>query len=685
MKRSLVLCRLLVICALLVAVGRAQPVEAAEPTALTEPFSELGYGDRTASTTFGSLEYYFPVPQNWILQEGTALDLVISHSPLLQSNRSTLTIIVNDVSVFSTRLDETNVARGELHIPLPTDAFGDSPARADGYIVRLQFYMRLTDLVCEETTNPALWTTVHSDSSLTMVATSRLPADDLALLPYPFIVRNAPEPDTSMTFALPPSPSADEVATALTVAAYLGQQSPAQPLAISASLGGQIARSGNHVAIGFSPEPEIPTGPAVISLVSDSYGQSILTLGGDSPLLAAQAIAQPMLRSQLSGRTAVVRGLPDPSLLPATWPWHRDAATFAQLGATDRTVRGVGEQVGAFYFKRPAGWDLTADKIFLALHLSSSPLLLPHQSGVRVRVNGYDVGAISFEQDQPDDGFYRIPLPADLLNVTPDARYTDDLIVEITALQHVYQIECEPTHPENAWTTIHADSYFYLFHDDLPLPDVSTFPYPFVQPSEPQTVTVGLPLPPTPGELSAALTLAQNIGRSTFGPLPDIAVVPADSAAGPSGHVILIGTPERSPLVAAVEAKRPSGERGLVQTLVTGDAVANLKEFPSPWESGKFVLILSGQEEGLMLAAQALEKTLPSASILSVRADGGTEPIEREVSPPELPGPLTETRRRLLPKPETWQVVVGVLVITLIAIVVIVVGSRLLRRKGKGE
>jgi len=158
MKRSLVLCRLLVICALLVAVGRAQPVEAAEPTALTEPFSELGYGDRTASTTFGSLEYYFPVPQNWILQEGTALDLVISHSPLLQSNRSTLTIIVNDVSVFSTRLDETNVARGELHIPLPTDAFGDSPARADGYIVRLQFYMRLTDLVCEETTNPALWT-----------------------------------------------------------------------------------------------------------------------------------------------------------------------------------------------------------------------------------------------------------------------------------------------------------------------------------------------------------------------------------------------------------------------------------------------------------------------------------------------------------------------------------------------
>lgn len=657
------------------------------PTAIVSPlvlsFSELGYGDRTATTMFGSLEYYFPVPQNWLLQEGTALDLVISHSPLLRSNRSTLTVIVNDVSILSTRLDESNVSRGRLHIPLPIVGFGDSPDRADGYAVRLQFYMRLTDLVCEEITNPALWATVLSDSSLTLAATPRPPADDLALLPYPFIVRNARDPEAPLTFALAPAPSADELAAALTMAVYLGQQSPAQPLTLTARLDGQVGPLGHHIAIGFSPEPEIPTGPAVISLASDPSGQSTLTLAGQSPLLAAQAMVQPVLRSQLSGRTAIVRGLADPSLQPATWPWHRDAATFAQLGATDRTVRGIGDQGATFYFKRPAGWDLTAGEIFLDLHLTPSPLLLPHQSGVRVRINGYDVGAISFDQDRPADGFYRIALPADLLNVTPDARHADDLIVEIIAQQHVYQVECEPTHPENAWTTVHANSYFYLPHSDLPLPDVSTFPYPFVQPPSdgPQTVTIGLPLPPTQGELSAALTLAQSIGRGTLGPLPAITVVPADSAAEPAGHLILIGTPERNPLIAAVEAKRPSDEHGLVQTLVTGDAITNLKESPSPWESGKFVLMLSGTEEGLPLAAQALEDTLPSASILAVRADGSVEPIKREVPPPALPGPLTQTRPPLLPQPETWQVVVGVLVVTAIAIVATVVGFRLRSRR----
>ena len=660
------------------------------PTAIVSPlvlsFYELGYGDRTATSMFGSLEYYFPVPQNWLLQDGTALDLVISHSPLLKPNRSTLTVIVNDVSILSTRLDESNVARGRLHIPLPTDGFGDSPDRADGYAVRLQFHMRLTDLECEESTNPALWTTVHSDSSLTLVATPRSPADDLALLPYPFIVRNARDPEAPLTFALAPAPSADELAAALTMAAYLGQQSPTQPLTLTARLDGQLGLLGHNIAIGFSPEPEIPTGPAVISLASDPSGRSTLTLAGQSPLLAAQAIAQPVLRSQLSGRTAIVRGLAEPSLQPATWPWHRDAATFAQLGATDRTVRGIGDQVTTFYFKRPAGWALTFDKIFLDLHLTPSPLLLPHQSGVRVRINGYDVGAISFDtndQARPADGFYRIPLPADLLNVTPDARHADDLIVEIIAQQHVYQVECEPTHPENAWTTVHADSYFYLPHSDLPLPDVSTFPYPFVQPSSggPQTVTIGLPLPPTQSELSAALTLAQSIGRGAFGPLPAITVVPADSAAEPAGHLILIGTPERNPLIAAVEERRPSDERGLVQTLVTSDAIANLKEFPSPWQSGKFVLILSGTEEGLPLAAQALEDTLLSASILAVRADGSVEPIKREVPPPALPESLTQTRPPLLPQPETWQVVVGILVVTAIAIVATVVGFRLRSRR----
>jgi hypothetical protein len=664
------------------------PLVKAAPSEESIPFPELGYGDRSATTMFGALAYYFSVPQDVILREGTALNLVISHSPLLKENRSTLTVIVNDVSVYSTRLDESNARRGELEVALPVDSFGDAPDRADGYTVQLQFYMRLTDLVCEETTNPALWATVHEESSLTLAADPRPPADDLALLPYPFVVRGAREREP-LTFSLDATPSTEEVAAALTTAAYLGCQTPARPLTMTARLGDAMGKGavGKQIAIDAEPSGDTRSGggsygtaSAALSLSPGAAGEA-LTLGGRAPLLAARALAMPTIRSQLKGEQVVVRDTLDTIPQPSDWAWRQDAATFAQLGAAERTVRGVGEQSTTFYFRRPAGWDLTPEEVFLDLHLTPSPLLLTEQSGVRVRINGYDVGAIDFEE-QPADGFYRIDLPAELLDVTPDTRHATDLTIELRILQHLRQSECEPVYAENAWTTIHADSYLYLPHRARPLPDVSTFPYPFLRASEPQTVTVGLPMPPSDDELAAALTLAQQMGRRAFGPLPAFEVVPADSAEQPSGHVILIGAPERHPLIAAVEQEQLADERGLVQVPVTTDAVANLKAFPSPWAVGKFALIVSGEGEGLALAARALGRTLPSASILAVRADGSAAPLRQEVPPPRLPEPLKESRPALLPQPRPWQVTVGVLVVTMVAIIIAVAAFRLRSSEG---
>ena len=100
MKRSPALYRLLIVCTLLLAVGYAQPGEAA--SSLVLPFSQLGYGDRTATTIFGSLEYYFPVPQDWLLQEGAARDVghvarENDHPKILQSLKKLLSSA--DVSV----------------------------------------------------------------------------------------------------------------------------------------------------------------------------------------------------------------------------------------------------------------------------------------------------------------------------------------------------------------------------------------------------------------------------------------------------------------------------------------------------------------------------------------------------------------------------------------------------------
>ena len=93
------------------------------------------------------------------------------------------------------------------------------------------------------------------------------------------------------------------------------------------------------------------------------------------------------------------------------------------------------------------------------------------------------------------------------------------------------------------------------------------------------------------------------------------------------------------------------------------DAIGNLKELESPWDNGKWVLIISGDENVGTIAA-VLSEQIPSASLVAVRAEGTLEPVVREVPAPHIPEPYRQPRANLLPKPATYQIVLGVLILT---------------------
>lgn len=657
---------LLLVGVLLCFTPKASAAEMDQP----ETFEAYGYGDRTASSMFGALEYYFPVPQSWALQEGTTLDLVVSHSPLLRPNRSTMTVFANDVAVHSTFLDESNQNRDRIQIPLPVDGFQDQIDRAEGYTIRIQFFMRLTDLVCEETNNPALWATVHRESALTLQAEPREIPTDLSYLPYPFLVKNNAEQD-DLAFAFTNDPSTEEIETAFQTAAYFGGESGPGLLEMQVSTEKQVSADTATVTVGFSPQAGSDQAPASLTML-ESRGQPILALQGESPLLASEALLHSELFRQLEGQSVQVRRLADPSLEDLDWPWKRDAATFSQLGAQDRTVRGVGEQSVFFYFSRPAGWELSREEIFIDLHLTRSPLLLPEQSGLKLRINGMDMDALAYTEEPNREGFFRFQLPADVLNVTAGGQYTDELVVEFVVEHQLLQSECEPIYAENAWTTIHADSYFYLPHTYLPLPDLSVFPYPFLDPNEKAPLDIVLPSVPTDGELEAALMLAHLFGKQAFGSLPEINLLLANEVKALEQNAILIGAVDRNPWVKDAEESIPPERRGIVQTAVSQDAIGNLKVFESPWQNGKWILVISGEED-LVTVAAALGRDLTSASVTAVRADGSSEAVFRDVNAPRLPQANRQTRPSLLPQPETWQVILAVFVFTALAVLLAIV------------
>ncbi|MBI3964977.1 MAG: cellulose biosynthesis cyclic di-GMP-binding regulatory protein BcsB, partial [Chloroflexi bacterium] len=129
--------RALLLLGLLLSSLPASPIKA--QTSGRQTFRDFGYGDLTARTMFGSLDYFFPVPRAQVPQASSQLELVVSHSPLLVSDRSTLTVVANGQSVTSVLLTPENRSRARIVVPLPTEGFS-----GNGYYVQIQFALRLT-------------------------------------------------------------------------------------------------------------------------------------------------------------------------------------------------------------------------------------------------------------------------------------------------------------------------------------------------------------------------------------------------------------------------------------------------------------------------------------------------------------------------------------------------------------
>jgi hypothetical protein len=566
-------------------------------------------------------------------------------------------------------LDATNQNRATIHIPLPVDGFQNSAGRREGYVVLVQFFMRITDIVCEETNNPALWATVYGDSSIAFQTEARVNPNDLAALPYPFIAKNTLD-GNRVTFSFSKNPSSVEVNAAANLAMYLGAQSTQELTNISARTDAALDATQPNIAIRST------SGLSALSL-----NESTLTLGGESPLLASEALLNPELFNQIQGTSVQVRRTADASLDKKLWTWRQNAATFAQLGAADRTVQGVGAQSLFLSFTRPAGWKLTADNIYLDLHITRSPLLLAESSEIKVKINGADMGAISYAEKPQANGFYRFMLPADILNVGLDEKYVNELTVELIFEHQLAQKGCEPIYSENAWTTIHANSYFYLAHDAVALPDISVFPYPFIDPNQIGSIEIVLPPAPNNDEIAAALTLAQLIGKHNFGATPKLQIVYADEIPEIRQNAILIGTAERNHWVKDADTTLPPARQDFAQTAITNDAIGHLKEIASPWAQGKWVLMISGASN-LKAVVSALGTQLPSASLIAVRKDGSVEPLFRAVPAPQLSAPAQpKPPAPLLPQPKSWQVVLGVFVLTaLVALIAVLI----YRRRGAG-
>ena len=197
--------------------------------------ADLGYGAETVSdigTNWFSFNFVIPVGQ--IPSETPSLNLLFSHSALIDVNRSDVSVYFNDTLAGSVKLseDDSNLVSAQIKLPVSGMQSGQNDISISATLIPRDD--------CSITTFSGMWMTIYPESTLHMPLIRSLETTtsflDLSVYPYPFI--NDPEL-SSTAFVLP---SNDRVAWSIAgdIAYDLGASSTGSILDMGAFYDGAL-------------------------------------------------------------------------------------------------------------------------------------------------------------------------------------------------------------------------------------------------------------------------------------------------------------------------------------------------------------------------------------------------------------------------------------------------------------
>lgn len=303
----------------------------------TLTLEELGYRDITSQgSREQTLNYVIPLPMAWQIQEGATLDLHFAHSALLDTNKSSLNVLLNGTPVGSILLTPKTASDGRITFTLPARLFrmGENTLTIVGNIQIPRPARDATD--CLNMYYREAWLVVYADSRLRMPGAPASLLATLANYPRAFIGAM----DLSDLAFVVPSESNVTTARALAwITARLGRLARGETLApmvvdaqtpTSARYQILVGRPSQNPAIAklkdVLPQPfksgsDEPEPVAQVAQVLPSHGsvgylqattidqQPRLVVTGNSDegvLWAAEALSVPELLGKLRGDLAIL-------------------------------------------------------------------------------------------------------------------------------------------------------------------------------------------------------------------------------------------------------------------------------------------------------------------------------------------------------------------------------------------
>jgi hypothetical protein len=606
--------------------------------------AELGHNDLTLQGRETNMTVWLTLPHNWWLEQDIQVDLVYTASALLEDDRAGLTITANDQEVASFR-PVSDGTKQVFTFTIPTEHI----YQGNGFLLGFQGNLRTTDASCENMFLPEQWLRILDDTTLTLAAVIDETPPVLGNLSSTLLQDTVLDP-TQVVFVLPDNPDSAALTTAAQVAARLNKQGSSkvfefetrttstlinaeledshlviiglpedQPLLgqVGEALPAPLTEDGFLTATGMAAPPEYGTIQILLSPWNIARRMIVVSAGNAQGLrMAGQAFASDEMFAQLDGRFTFVDSIPETDEEALEGPWMSNQTTFAQMGYEHQTVNGLRVSEASYYTRWPAGWVLRGDAQ-LILNVAYSPNVMPG-SYIEVSIDNTPVGIARLEQSVGQRQFI-FDLPAD--DLQDEMLLPQSVQIRLQVANYMPIAECQTIDPSLVWTRILNSSHLITPHDYATLPDLLAFPYPFVSDQPAAPVTLVLPDEPEQTEIEQALAVAAVLGRYALRSF-DLNVAFADDVTESEyadSHLIVLGERTRQPWVntfLSASADLEVSSTGLLHEMV------------SPWNMGRVVLIVSGQDtDGFASAISALEL------VPAVDRSGTTAVVEAGESP----------------------------------------------------
>lgn len=467
--------------------------------------------DLITNGVFGVSVIAFNLSDDWLVKEGSYINLDISHALPKLDLDSSLTLLINNRPIHSEFLTEAGVKGKTIKVPISGEWLNT------GYNeIKVKTYLRLTDSLCETDNNPASWFLISKKSFLHIAYKEQLDTNQLMEYPFPY-VKAGEDQAIDFSFLYEGTEVSSKVIEAMYVlASDLGRNLRGKSLVFSFTPISEMKPEQSYIYIDtkipdalksyWPKEQKIKPEDLAMAEVPNGKGKILFIIAGKAEQL-------PALTRNLNEH-AVVEQLTDhyiqfdqKDLREADLKNIDHEISFEDVGYGPMTIEGTKVGTANYFLNIPNNWDLKSGTE-LTLQLRFSSLIDAGKSSVALSINGIPVGSKSLNPELKDNQILTFALPQEVLD---QHRLSMSLTFYLSG-----DFDCSSISANKGiWAYVSNQSYLNAIYDQKQDFVLTDLPSPFVMDEHFNHLEIVLPKVPTVESLALGAELMGKMGQET--------------------------------------------------------------------------------------------------------------------------------------------------------------------------